>query len=170
MESDADRVMRAAISTLFRRRVGHRQLIKLKAVYELLETATDRCQDVANVIEGVVLRERLMRHGRSIRDAGAAGGARAGIRLHERLPRRRELDRHGGLDRVLKPYQAVAWAAFFNFVAIGSSSPRWRPRSARASSIRTSSTVRDLRRADRRDHLEPRHLVLRHSRRVPRMR
>jgi uncharacterized protein Yka (UPF0111/DUF47 family) len=32
-----------------------RQLIKLKAVYELLETITDRCEDVANVIEGIVL-------------------------------------------------------------------------------------------------------------------
>ena len=32
-----------------------RQLIKLKAVYELLESTTDKCQDVANVIEGVVL-------------------------------------------------------------------------------------------------------------------
>ena len=30
-------------------------MIKLKAVYEMLETATDRCQDVANVIESVVL-------------------------------------------------------------------------------------------------------------------
>ena len=34
---------------------GIRQLIKLKAVYELLETITDRCEDVANVIEGIVL-------------------------------------------------------------------------------------------------------------------
>jgi len=32
-----------------------RQVIKLQAVYELLESATDKCQDVANVIEGVVL-------------------------------------------------------------------------------------------------------------------
>lgn len=55
LESDADRVMRAAISKLFREEPDVRQLIKLKAVYELLETATDKCQDVANVIEGVVL-------------------------------------------------------------------------------------------------------------------
>ena len=33
----------------------HVQAQKLKAVYELLESATDKCQDVANVIEGVVL-------------------------------------------------------------------------------------------------------------------
>jgi uncharacterized protein len=55
MESRADRVMRTAISTLFRSEADIRQLIKLKAIYELLETATDRCQDVADVIEGVVL-------------------------------------------------------------------------------------------------------------------
>ena len=55
MESRADRVMRTAISTLFREEADIRQLIKLKAIYELLETATDRCQDVADVIESVVL-------------------------------------------------------------------------------------------------------------------
>ena len=55
LESDADRVMRSAVSKLFREEVDVRQLIKLKALYELLETATDKCQDVANVIEGVVL-------------------------------------------------------------------------------------------------------------------
>ena len=55
LESDADRVMRAAISKLFRDGTDVRQVIKLQAVYELLETATDKCQDVANVIEGVVL-------------------------------------------------------------------------------------------------------------------
>ena len=55
LESDADRIMRAAISSLFREEQDTRQLIKLKAVYELLEGATDRCQDAANVIESLVL-------------------------------------------------------------------------------------------------------------------
>lgn len=55
LESDADRVMRGAISELFRNETDVRQLIKLKAVYEALESATDKCQDVANVIESVVL-------------------------------------------------------------------------------------------------------------------
>ena len=55
LESDADKVMRSAISRLFREETDVRQVIKLKAVYEALETATDKCQDVANVIEGVVL-------------------------------------------------------------------------------------------------------------------
>ena len=55
LESEADRVMRSAISALFRNENDVRQLIKLKAVYESLESATDKCQDVANVIESVVL-------------------------------------------------------------------------------------------------------------------
>jgi predicted phosphate transport protein (TIGR00153 family) len=55
LESEADRVMRSAISELFRYEQDVRQVIKLKAVYELLEAATDKCQDVANVIESVVL-------------------------------------------------------------------------------------------------------------------
>jgi predicted phosphate transport protein (TIGR00153 family) len=55
LESEADKVMRAAISRLFREETDVRQVIKLKAVYEALESATDKCQDVANVIESVVL-------------------------------------------------------------------------------------------------------------------
>jgi predicted phosphate transport protein (TIGR00153 family) len=55
LESDADRVMRAAMSKLFREEPDVREVIKLKAIYELLETVTDKCEDVANLIEGIVL-------------------------------------------------------------------------------------------------------------------
>jgi predicted phosphate transport protein (TIGR00153 family) len=55
LESQADRVMRTALSRLFREENDVRQLMKLETVYQLLESATDRCEDVANVIEGVVL-------------------------------------------------------------------------------------------------------------------
>lgn len=55
LESDADRVMRSAMSKLFRNEPDVRQVIKLKAIYELLESLTDRAEDVANIIEGVVL-------------------------------------------------------------------------------------------------------------------
>jgi uncharacterized protein Yka (UPF0111/DUF47 family) len=55
LETDADRVTQAAISRLFREEQDVRQLVKLKAIYELLELTTDKCQDVALVIEGVVL-------------------------------------------------------------------------------------------------------------------
>ncbi len=55
LEGDADRVMRSAMSRLFRDDIDVRELIKLKAVYEHLESISDRCEDVANVIEGIVL-------------------------------------------------------------------------------------------------------------------
>lgn len=55
LESDADHVMRAAMSKLFRDEPDVRNLIKMKAIYELLETVTDRCEDVANIIEGIIV-------------------------------------------------------------------------------------------------------------------
>lgn len=55
LEGDADRVMRRAMSQLFRHETDVRELIKLKAIYELLEKITDVCEDVANIIEGIIL-------------------------------------------------------------------------------------------------------------------
>ena len=55
LESDADRVMRGALSKLFREESDIKQVIKLRVIYELLESITDRCEDVANVVEGIVL-------------------------------------------------------------------------------------------------------------------
>ena len=55
LESDADRVLRAAVSRLFREEQDVREIIKMKAVYELLEAVTDRCLDVANLAEGISL-------------------------------------------------------------------------------------------------------------------
>ena len=51
LESDADRVLRSAMSKLFREEDDVKTLIKLKAIYELLETITDKCEDVANILE-----------------------------------------------------------------------------------------------------------------------
>lgn len=55
LESDADRAMRTGITKLFRDEADVRLLIKMKGIYELLESVTDRCEDVANVIEGIIL-------------------------------------------------------------------------------------------------------------------
>lgn len=55
LESDADRVMRSAMSRLFREEPDTRELIKLKAVYEHLESISDCCEDIANLVEGIVL-------------------------------------------------------------------------------------------------------------------
>jgi len=47
--------MHAAVSKLFRDEPDVRNLIKLKAIYDFLESVTDRCEDVANIIEGIVV-------------------------------------------------------------------------------------------------------------------
>lgn len=55
LESEADHVMRSGMAKLFRDEPDVRQLIKLRAIYLLLEDVTDRCEDVADIIEGIVL-------------------------------------------------------------------------------------------------------------------
>ena len=55
LENEADHVLRSGLAKLFRDEPDTRQLIMRKEVYELLETVTDRCEDVANIIEGIVL-------------------------------------------------------------------------------------------------------------------
>jgi predicted phosphate transport protein (TIGR00153 family) len=56
LESQADHVMRAAMSRLFREEPDARQMVKLKAVYELLESLTDSCKSVGSMIESLVLK------------------------------------------------------------------------------------------------------------------
>lgn len=55
LEGDSDRVMRAAMAKLFREETDAMQVLKMKEIYQLLESVTDRCQDVANIIEGIVV-------------------------------------------------------------------------------------------------------------------
>lgn len=55
LESEADKVGRDAISSLFRKEPDVRELIKLNSLYELLEEITDNCEDVADIIEGIIL-------------------------------------------------------------------------------------------------------------------
>jgi uncharacterized protein len=55
LEGEADQVMRAALARLFADERDPMRVIKMKELYELLESVTDRCQDVANVIEGILL-------------------------------------------------------------------------------------------------------------------
>jgi uncharacterized protein len=55
LENDADQILRAVLAKLFKEEPDTRQLIKLKEICEMLEIATDRCEDVANLIDGIVL-------------------------------------------------------------------------------------------------------------------
>jgi len=56
LENEADRVCREAISRLFDEEKDPIQLIKWKEIYETLERATDKCEDAANVLESVVMK------------------------------------------------------------------------------------------------------------------
>ena len=55
LENEGDTILRNALARLFKEERDPITVIKWKEIYEGLETATDRCEDVANIIEGVVL-------------------------------------------------------------------------------------------------------------------
>ena len=55
VEKHNDRLRRRAIAALFQQEHDPKTLIKWKEIYENIESAIDRCEDVANVIEGVAL-------------------------------------------------------------------------------------------------------------------
>jgi predicted phosphate transport protein (TIGR00153 family) len=56
LENVADRVQREALCALFDDQTDPLDVIKWREIYEHMETATDRCEDVANVLEGVALK------------------------------------------------------------------------------------------------------------------
>ena len=56
LENMADRVFRSAMGELFDDSTDIAQIIKWREIYEHMESATDRCEDVANVLEGVALK------------------------------------------------------------------------------------------------------------------
>lgn len=58
IEGEADHVMRAGMQRLFREESDARTLIRSRELYDLFEDAVDSCEDVADVIHGVVL-ERI---------------------------------------------------------------------------------------------------------------
>ncbi|HET7204955.1 MAG TPA: DUF47 family protein [Terriglobales bacterium] len=56
LEDVADQMSRKAIAQLFEQEKDPIQLIKVKELYEVLETATDKAEDAANVLEAIVLK------------------------------------------------------------------------------------------------------------------
>lgn len=56
IENQGDQVSRQAIGELFRNGADPIEVMKLKDVYEVLENALDRCEDVANVLENIVIK------------------------------------------------------------------------------------------------------------------
>ena len=55
VEKQNDRILRTATARLFKEEQDAKMLIKWKEIYEQIESAIDRCEDVANLVEGVVL-------------------------------------------------------------------------------------------------------------------
>lgn len=56
LENEADRISRDAISELFEKETNPMAVIKWKEIYEALEEGTDRCEDVANILERIALK------------------------------------------------------------------------------------------------------------------
>ena len=56
LENEADRVSRDAISALFENETNPIAVIKWKEIYENFEAGTDRCEDVANILERITLK------------------------------------------------------------------------------------------------------------------
>jgi predicted phosphate transport protein (TIGR00153 family) len=56
LEHEADRVHQDAIVELFDQETDPIAVIKWKEVFDLLEAATDRCEDVANLLQGIVVK------------------------------------------------------------------------------------------------------------------
>jgi uncharacterized protein Yka (UPF0111/DUF47 family) len=56
LENEGDRVSRQAIGELFANGMDPVELIRLKDLFTLLEDGLDRCEDVANVVESIVIK------------------------------------------------------------------------------------------------------------------
>jgi uncharacterized protein Yka (UPF0111/DUF47 family) len=54
-ENEGDTLLRRAVARLFQDSKDPLLVIKWKDIYEFIEDAIDRCEDVANVVEGVAL-------------------------------------------------------------------------------------------------------------------
>ena len=56
LENRADSLLRESLAAMFDEEPDPIEVIKWKEIYETLEAVTDRCEDVANVIEGIILK------------------------------------------------------------------------------------------------------------------
>jgi predicted phosphate transport protein (TIGR00153 family) len=56
LENEADTVTQQILGVLFENRTDPIEIIKWKEIYEIMELATDKCEDVANTLEGIMLK------------------------------------------------------------------------------------------------------------------
>jgi uncharacterized protein Yka (UPF0111/DUF47 family) len=62
LENEADRIVRAAVASLFATGIDPMIVIRWKDIFETLEAAVDACETVANVLEGITLKRANGRH------------------------------------------------------------------------------------------------------------
>jgi uncharacterized protein Yka (UPF0111/DUF47 family) len=62
LEDHADRIVRAAVASLFVNGIDPMMVIRWKDIFETLESAVDACETVANVLEGITLKRAAARH------------------------------------------------------------------------------------------------------------
>src|SRR5205814_5893425 len=121
LENEADVVLNEAVADLFKTNDAI-SIIKLKEIYELMETITDKCEDVVQVIRDIILEYSY------VRSSMATVIVPVGIVILVILVALFFDFLNGFHDaansvativstRVLSPRIAVLWAAFFNFVA-----------------------------------------------------
>jgi len=56
LENEGDRIQKHALASLFESGFDAANMIKWKDIYEILESATDRCEDVANIVESIAIK------------------------------------------------------------------------------------------------------------------
>jgi uncharacterized protein len=56
LENEADRIVRAAVASLFAAGIDPMMVIRWKDIFDTLESAVDACETVANVLEGITLK------------------------------------------------------------------------------------------------------------------
>jgi uncharacterized protein len=56
LENEADDIFDMSIERLFATEPDAKEVIKKREIYQVLETATDKCEDAANVIESIIVK------------------------------------------------------------------------------------------------------------------
>ena len=56
IENQADDIFDMSIEMLFNNENDFKEVIKKREIYQVLEIATDKCEDAANVIESIIIK------------------------------------------------------------------------------------------------------------------
>ena len=56
LENEGDKLIKSAIASMFNSKIDPLEFLKLKEIFDHLERAIDKCEDVANTIEGILVK------------------------------------------------------------------------------------------------------------------